>query len=420
MKKRVSPLIAIFAVVLVDVLGLTLIIPLLPFYAEHYGASAFTVGLLFTCYSVCQMVSGPMLGKWSDRIGRRPLLIVSQLGTVASLIFLAHSWALWMVFVARMIDGLTAGNLSLAQAYIADVTPPEKRAQSFAIIGISFGVGFFLGPAITGVLVPANVHAASQLVLPIYLAAGLSLVSAFLSFALLPHVEPASAGDATSRKLSILQWGEYKKYFRVPALRGRLAQMAVFFLGFQLFMGGFALFAERRFRTPDGVPFGAKQVGYILMLAGFIGIIQQGGFIRPAVKRFGEHALIRFGFAFAAAGYALLAFSHDTAMLIVATIVSSLGTGFIRPVLTSQVTQHAGPKEYGSILGLTQSMMAGSQILAPPLATFVIGLFNAKAFGVSDSWLVVWALGASALFFAGLLIPVSDEVPVAQARQDAA
>lgn len=411
--KRIPPLVAIFAVVLVDVLGLTLIIPLLPFYAEHYGASAFVVGLLFTCYSACQMVAGPLLGKWSDRIGRRPLLIVSQLGTVASLFLLAHAWALWVVFLSRLIDGFTAGNLSLAQAYIADVTAPEERAKSFAIIGISFGVGFFLGPAMTGLLLPANVQQASQLVVPIYLAAGLSLTSAFLSFAILPSVRPAAAGERTARKLSLLQWGEYRKYFRIPALRGRLFQMGMFLLAFQLFMGGFALFAERRFHTASGHTYGAKQVGYILMLAGLVGIVQQGGMIGPFVKRFGESRLIRTGFALAAVGYTLLAFSHQVALLVVAVVVSSLGAGFIRPILTSQVTQHAGPTEYGSILGLTQSMMAGAQILAPPLATFIIGLYDQRAFGLGDTWLWIWSLTAAALFAGGLLIPVPRTEPAA-------
>jgi MFS family permease len=418
MAKRIPPLAAIAAVVLTDVLGLTLIIPLLPFYAEHYGASAFVVGLLYTCYSAFQLVSGPLLGKWSDRTGRRPLLILSQLGTVASLLLLAHAWALWVVFASRIIDGFTAGNLSLAQAYIADVTVPEKRARAFGIIGIAFGVGFFLGPAMTGLLVPANAHTASQLVVPIYLAAGLSLTSAFLSFTILPSVQPAAAGDRGARKLSILQWGEYKKYFQNPALRGRLFQMGAFLFAFQLFMGGFALFAERRFHTAGGHPYGAKQVGYILMLAGLVGIVQQGGMIGPFVKRFGESKLIRGGFALAALGYALLACSHGVAILIVAVVVSSFGAGFIRPVLTSQVTQHAGPTEYGSILGLTQSMMAGAQILAPPLATFVIGLYDSRGLGLTDTWLWLWALTAAALFAGGLLIPVphGDHVPVPAQR----
>ena len=143
-----SSLLPIFLIVLADILGLTILIPLLPFYAEQLGASPTAVGLLVSTYAFCQLLSGPFLGRWSDQTGRKPLLIVSQLGTFASRLLLAGAGSLWVVYLARIIDGLTAGNLVLAQAYIADVTEPQDRARSFAIIGISFGIGFLLGPAI--------------------------------------------------------------------------------------------------------------------------------------------------------------------------------------------------------------------------------------------------------------------------------
>ena len=150
-----SPLLPIFLIVMVDVLGLTIILPLLPFYAERLGASPTVVGLLVSTYAACQLIAGPVLGQMSDRTGRRPLLLVSQMGTFVGFLILA--WAgykglLWMVFLSRVIDGLTAGNLSLAQAYISDVTRPEERAKSFGMIGVAFGVGFLIGPAISGFL----------------------------------------------------------------------------------------------------------------------------------------------------------------------------------------------------------------------------------------------------------------------------
>src|SRR5690348_5764120 len=131
MPKSSSALLPIFLIVLVDVLGLTIILPLLPFYAEHFGASPRTVGALISTYAVCQLVSGPLLGQISDRVGRRPLLLVSQLGTFAGFLMLGSASSLWMVFLSRVIDGATAGNLSLAQAYISDVTEPENRAKAF-------------------------------------------------------------------------------------------------------------------------------------------------------------------------------------------------------------------------------------------------------------------------------------------------
>ncbi|HVW11057.1 MAG TPA: MFS transporter, partial [Bryobacteraceae bacterium] len=147
-----SPLLPIFLIVLVDILGMTIILPLLPFYALHFGASDTVVGLLISTYALCQLVAGPVLGSWSDRIGRKPLLILSQLGTFIGFLILANAWTLWVIFLSRVIDGITAGNLSLAQAYIADVTEPQNRAKSFGVIGIAFGIGFLVGPGISGFL----------------------------------------------------------------------------------------------------------------------------------------------------------------------------------------------------------------------------------------------------------------------------
>src|SRR6185295_12445082 len=169
MKK--SPLLSIFLIVLVDVLGLTIILPLLPFYAEQMGASPRMVGLLVATYALCQFIAGPPLGHLSDRVGRRPVLLVSQIGTCIGFLILAFAQTLWVVFFARVIDGLTAGNLTVAQAYIADITNPENRTKSFGIIGIAFGLGFLVGPGISGYL------AAYSNVYPIFAAAALSFTS---------------------------------------------------------------------------------------------------------------------------------------------------------------------------------------------------------------------------------------------------
>ena len=149
-KRFASPLLPIFLIVIVDVLGFTIILPLLPFYSERLGASPTVVGLIVAIYAAFQLVAGPILGQLSDRIGRRPVLLISQAGTLAGFLLLAFSHQIWMVFLSRAIDGATAGNLSIAQAYISDVTRPEERAKSFAIIGVAFGFGFLVGPAISG------------------------------------------------------------------------------------------------------------------------------------------------------------------------------------------------------------------------------------------------------------------------------
>src|SRR5436190_19944427 len=206
-----SPLLPIFLVVLVDVLGLTILLPLLPFYAEHFGASPTVVGLLVSTYAICQLVAGPVLAQISDHVGRKPVLAVSQVGTLAGFLVLAFAPNLFFVFLARVIDGLTAGNLSLAQAYIADVTAPKERARAFAMIGIAFGIGFLVGPGLSGYL---SAHYGYQV--PILCAAALSFTSILGTTFLLPMMppHPESKGEGPGgRRLRILDWGNYLNYF---------------------------------------------------------------------------------------------------------------------------------------------------------------------------------------------------------------
>jgi len=378
-----SPLLAIFLIVSVDVLGLTIILPLLPFYAEKLGASPATVGLLVSTYAFCQLIAGPILGRMSDHIGRRPLLLVSQVGTFIGFLILAYSNALWLVFLSRIIDGATAGNLSLAQAYISDVTKPEDRAKSFALIGIAFGMGFLLGPAISGFLVQYSYQ------YPIYAAAALSATSILATNFLLPASTPA-AGEP--RKFTVLDWGNYLRYFRQATLAPLLWQFFAFALTFSLFMTGFPLFAERRY-TWNGHPFGAKEVGYVYAYLGFLGVILQGGLMGRLVKAFGEIALVRAGFFAAMAGLAALAFTHSIPLMLVVAAAASLGTGMNRPALTSLITQRADRSEQGVVLGLTQSLNSVAAISAPAIAGFLI----------DHSLLAAWALLAALISGVALL-----------------
>jgi MFS family permease len=388
---RSSPLLPIFLIVAVDVLGLTIMIPLLPFYAEKLGASAFQVGWLIGLYALCQLVSGPLLGRLSDHMGRKPLLIVSQLGTFAGFLITAFAPNLWILFLARAVDGATAGNLSLAQAYISDVTKPEDRAKSFGIIGIAFGMGFLIGPAISGFLARFDYRD------PIFAAAALSATSVMTTYLLLPASKPrltATRGETGpgGRRLSLLEWGAYADYFRRPALARRLLEFLSFAFSFAMFTTGLPLFAERRL-VWDGKPFGPVQLGYIWAFAGFLGLFLQGPMLGRLVKRFGERPLNRVGFLGYAVGYCILAFCHSLPMLIVATMVAAIGT-LVRPTLTSLITQEAAREEQGVVLGLTQSLTSVAQIAAPVLAGFLI----------QRGVLTGWGLTASAFAAIGFAI----------------
>src|SRR5262245_40729087 len=278
-------LLSIFLIVFVDVLGLTIILPLLPFYAESLGASPGMVGLIVSAYAICQFLAGPPLGHLSDRIGRRPVLIVSQIGTCIGFLILAYANTLWVVFLARIIDGLTAGNLTVAQAYIADVTEAENRTRSFAIIGIAFGLGFMIGPAISGFL-----HTFGN-VYPIFFAAGLSFTSILCTYFLLPSVIPHPHPDLEQ---GLSRWTAVTESFKDKIVAPMLWQFFAFTLAFSMFFSGFALFAERRF-THNGMPYGTREVSFLFAFSGLIGVLIQGGGMGRLVKTFGENRLVKMG-----------------------------------------------------------------------------------------------------------------------------
>jgi MFS family permease len=409
-----SPLVPIFLIVAVDVLGFTIILPLLPFYSERLGASAMVVGELVSTYAVCQLIAGPILGQISDRVGRRPMLLVSQAGTLAGFLLLAFSTHIWMLFVARAIDGATAGNLSVAQAYISDVTKPQQRAKSFALIGIAFGFGFLVGPAISGFLARYGYQA------PIFAASGLSLTAILCTFFLLPRREPVHERNEAAledpgpggRRLSLISWGQYGRFFRDRELARLLAQWLLFSFSFSTFISGFALFAERRY-TWNGHAVGVREVGYIFAYNGLLGMIMQGGVVGRMVKWLGERKVVWIGFATAGLTYAAIGFTWTIEQLLVVTTVSSLGGAGLRPALTSLITQKAARREQGVIIGLTQSLMSIAQITAPIISGFLI---NANDRFHDGRYLTIWALWGGVLAAAALLFELRDSPRMARPR----
>lgn len=395
----------IFLIVLVDVLGFTIILPLLPFYSERLGATPIVVGALVSTYAVCQLISGPILGQLSDRSGRRPILLVSQAGTLLGFLLLAFSTRIWMVFLARAIDGATAGNLSIAQAYISDVTKPQNRAKSFALIGIAFGFGFTVGPALAGYLA----HYGYQM--PIFAASLLSLTSILCTFFLLPrreiiHIQNEAEGPVApgGRRLSLISWGRYTKYFQNPELSRLLKQWLLFAMSFSTFVAGFALFAERTY-TWHGQRFGPTQVGYVFAFNGLLAIVMQGAMVGRMVKWMGERNVVRLGFAVAGVVYAGIGFTRSIGPLLVLILIGSLASG-LRPALTSLITQNADKREQGVIIGLNQSIMSVAQIVAPLIAGALISRADMHPPGGPENhvFLTLWAvwggfLSALALLF---------------------
>lgn len=394
MRER-SPLLPIFLIVLVDVLGFTIVIPLLAFYAEHFGATPLVATLIVSCYAVCSLISTPIIGKLSDQYGRRPLLLISQAGTCAGFLILGFSTALWMVFLGRILDGVTAGNLSLAQAYISDHTKPENRAKAFGVIGIAFGVGFTFGPTLGGALAKYGVH------VPFILAACLSACSMLATYTLLPRERPgevkiderAPAGPGGKRP-GAFDFATYAEYFRRPGLRNLYLQFFLFTFSFSFFMSGFALFAEREF-VFHGHAWSAREVGYLFGYSGVIGILWQGGLIGRLVKKYGEIRLVFAGFISIIIAYGTLGVvpGDDLLLIVIVATIVSFGNSVLRPVITSRITQASARHEQGAAIGISGSLSSVAMTIAPPVGGWLL----------TQHWLLAWAITPAVVGVLGLL-----------------
>lgn len=378
-----SPLVPLFMTVLVDVLALSIMVPLMPFVATRYGASPLVAGLLFTSFSLCQFISGPILGRISDRVGRKPTLVVSQLGTCAGLVVFALAERIEVLFIARMIDGLTAGNLSIAQAYITDVTRPENRTKAFGLIGLAFAFGFLVGPAASGILADKVGYSAPPLV-----AAGLSALSVVLTVTLLPPNKPIPGPRPSRTEL-------FRRYLARGETRARLVEFFGFAWSFSTLTSGLSLFLKER------VGYGIATVAYLFAYSAVVGGTMQGGLGRLA-KRFGEHRLSVLGLALMVAGYVALMFADDLPLLLLGLGVGSVGSSVARPALTTMLTNSVPEQEHGLALGINQASNSVALTLAPILGGLLI---TEHAFA---AWAGVAALFAAGAVAARYLLPSSS------------
>lgn len=360
-----SPLVVIFTTVFIDLVGFGIVIPVLPFYAEgsRFNASPRTVGLLFASYSVMQLIFSPILGRLSDKHGRRPVLLISIIGTGIGFLILGFASALWMLFVGRILDGITGGNISTAQAYIADITTKENRAKGMGLIGAAFGLGFVFGPAIGGILSRWGVG------VPFLFAAGLCFANALLLYFTLPETvtrdHPARASAAGGRGLSQL----------IQSLRNRrlafvLGIYFLFIVAFSIMTTSFSLYTMFRFG------YDAQHTGYLFAYVGIIAVIIQGGLIGRLVKRFGEVALVIVGaFLFAGSLFAVPFVGPQAGGLLALLIgggLFSVGNSLSAPSLTSLASKSVGAAEQGGVLGVTQSVASLARAVGPALAAMLI------------------------------------------------
>lgn len=376
-----SALFPITLVVFLDVMAFAMVMPMLPFYAQDLGATPAQVGALIATYAVFALVAAPLLGRAADRFGRKPVLLLSQAGSVLGLAMLALAPSLSWLFVGRALDGLTAGNLLAARAYISDVTAPRERSAAFGLIAAAFGFGYLVGPAGSALLSSLDGHA-----LPLWTATGLAGLGLACTLLLLPPTRPALTGEPPPPTRLLLQ---------LPGVGARLAQWFAFLLAFSLFTSGFAMYAERRLSW-DAHAFGPIEVGLALAYLGALGLVAQLLVLRRVVDRFGEARVVEISAVMAAAGYALLAATHEVLVLGLALSLAGLGVSLLRPALLGLISHAVPPSRQGLVFGITQSLQSVALILAPLIAGGLIHV----------GWLAAWALCcAGALIAARLIAP---------------
>ena len=383
----------VFAIVFVDLLGFGILIPIIPLYAESFGATEFVVGLLIASYSAMQFIGAPVLGRLSDERGRRPILLISLLGSVIAWTLFGVATSLLVLFAARMLAGLMGGNIATAQAYIADITPPEDRAKGLGLVGAAFGLGFVFGPALGGVFssptmvdgvrsfVPTIVPI-TEFTLPSFVAAAVSAVNLLMAVVVLPETRHTEgAPDRRSR------FDRLREALTDPALSGLVAAFFLFSLAFSGMESMFVLF------TKDSFGYGPTMNGYILAYVGVVIAIVQGGLVGRLTTRFGELRLALVGIGFMAItlvllplspwiggrapGLAMLGLAAGLIALLLVLTVLSVGNGLANVSMTTLVSKHAGEEEQGGAFGLTQSAGSIARTIGPVVAG---GLYTAGSY----------------------------------------
>lgn len=371
---RRSPLAVIFITVFIDLVGFGIVIPVLPLYAERFGASPLVIGLLLGIYSAMQMLCAPLLGRLSDRVGRRPVLLLSILGTSAGFLLMGFAQTLWLLFVARIIDGVTGGNISTALAYIADVTPPEHRSRGMGLIGAAFGLGFVVGPALGGLLSHVSLAA------PFFLAAALAAGNAVALWWFLPESHPPERRHAARRPPPL------RTTLQPEAARSLTLAMATYFLttvAFSLLTATYPLFTERRFG------YGAAENGYIFACQGILAAIVQGGLLGWLVTIWRERTLASAGIALLMASLFVLPMSSTALLLFLATAGVAVGHGLVASTLHGLASKGVAPTVQGRVLGLMQSAASGARIVGPVLGGWLLHHDAAHAvevFGRTPYW----------------------------------
>jgi MFS transporter, DHA1 family, tetracycline resistance protein len=381
---RKPSVLVIFLTVFIDLIGFGIIVPFIPSFSEHFGAHGVVIGVIFASYSAMQFIFSPIWGRLSDRYGRRPILLISTAGAAASYVLFAratgienHTAALSLMVLSRVLAGMCGGNITVAQAYIADITPPEQRSKRMGLIGMAFGLGFILGPFIGA---EGLRHLGDTG--PGWIAAGLCAANFLLAFFILPESHRPDSAQAAPRP-HLAQWAHTLGQPKVGLL------VIIFFLAtfcFSCFESTLALLVGANFHLDfKHDPTSASTVGYLFVYCGLIGALVQGGAIGRLVKRFGEPKLIALSLVLTAASFAWLPFLQGTSplswgvllhqdgrpwvWLLLALTLLSVGTSLTRPPLFGLLSNLTPAHEQGATIGVAQGAGSLARILGPLFAT---------------------------------------------------
>jgi DHA1 family tetracycline resistance protein-like MFS transporter len=354
---KISPLFFIFITLLINKIGVSILFPILPFLVERFRSDAVTLGLLTSVYAIAQFLATPAIGAISDRYGRRPVMLICVLGSAVSYFMFGWAGALWVLFLSRMIDGVTGGVAATAQAYIADISTPENRAKNFGLTGVAFGLGFVLGPALGGAL------ASISITLPIFFAAVIALLDVILGYFTLP--ESLSLEKRQSFGLKELNpLNQITDLLQNHRIKGFLWTTFIFNFAFSGFSSVFVLFLDRRFN------WGPAQAAVVFVFIGVVSTVVQGGLIRKLVPAMGEAKLTVLGLIGLAIGFALIALTPPNSLLLYPMLYASqallaTGVGLILPCLRALISSRVSDREQGKTIANAQGLQSLAVIFGP-------------------------------------------------------
>ena len=381
----------IWTSVALDLVGFGIVLPILPLYARRFGASAVTASGLIAAFSGAQLIFSPIWGRLSDRVGRKPILVLSLAGTAVASLVTGLAPAVWVLFLGRVLDGISGASVSVAQAAVTDLAPPEERARLLGLIGAAFGLGFVMGPAIGGLAALGGPH------VPFFVAAAIAGVNAVVASRRLPETHPGRTGsspglgpperneDASSVAEPTGVVVAEAAAFKIPGVAALLAVAFMALSAFSAFEATFALFGDRR------LDLHLASTGGVFAAVGIVIVLVQGGLVRPAVRAAGERQVLLGGLLLNAAGLAALAGVHSFITLAPALLLLTVGQGLASPTLASALAGRVGAHRRGGLLGLQQAAGGLARVVGPLAGGFAFGHIGVPAPYLAGAALTVLA-----------------------------